>query len=138
MHSDQDDEHLRLLSIFHYVVAGLLGLFSLGPLIHLGFGIAILSGAFDGGGGNGPPPLIFGWLFVIFPAIFICLGMTVAVLVAIAGRKLSQRASHTYCLVIAGVACLFVPFGTVLGVLTFIVLSRPTVRQKFDLTDQRI
>jgi hypothetical protein len=32
----------------------------------------------------------------------------------------------------AAVACIFVPFGTVLGVLTIIVLTRPSVRALFD------
>ena len=41
----QDEEHLRLLSIFHYVVAGLAGLFALFPPIHLLVGLALLTGA---------------------------------------------------------------------------------------------
>ena len=31
---NQDTEHLRLLAIFHYVVAGLAALFSLFPLLY--------------------------------------------------------------------------------------------------------
>ncbi len=36
---DQDLEHLRLLSIFHYVVGGIAGLFACFPCIHLVLGI---------------------------------------------------------------------------------------------------
>ena len=43
----QDAEHLRILSIFHYVVAGLLALFSMFPIVHLAIGIASVAGAFD-------------------------------------------------------------------------------------------
>ena len=32
----RDEEHLRILSIFHYVVAGIVALFSLFPVIHRG------------------------------------------------------------------------------------------------------
>jgi hypothetical protein len=32
----------------------------------------------------------------------------------------------------AGVACLFMPFGTVLGIFTIIVLVRPQVKALFD------
>ena len=41
----QDDEHLRLLSIFHYVLAGLAGVFGLFPIIHLAVGLTLQAGA---------------------------------------------------------------------------------------------
>jgi hypothetical protein len=47
-------EHLRLLSIFH-VMGGIVGVFSLLPIIHLGMGIAIVSEALPTAGGSGPP-----------------------------------------------------------------------------------
>ena len=37
-----DQEHLRLLSIFHFIVGGLTMAFACLPLIHLGFGLAIV------------------------------------------------------------------------------------------------
>ena len=37
-------EHIRLLSIFHYVVGGLMALFSCFALLHIGVGIAMLYG----------------------------------------------------------------------------------------------
>lgn len=40
----EDLEHLRLLSIFHYVVAGLSGLAACFPIIHLAIGISMLTG----------------------------------------------------------------------------------------------
>lgn len=42
--STDDLQHLKLLSIFHYVLAGITGLFSLIPLIHLFMGLAIVTG----------------------------------------------------------------------------------------------
>ena len=35
----QDEEHLRMLSIFHYIVGGLAGLFALIPIVYLLFGL---------------------------------------------------------------------------------------------------
>jgi predicted membrane channel-forming protein YqfA (hemolysin III family) len=53
MTDNQDTEQLRQLSIFHYVVAGILGVFSLIPILHVIIGIAIINGALDGrGNGN--------------------------------------------------------------------------------------
>jgi hypothetical protein len=36
------------------------------------------------------------------------------------------------CMITAGLSCLEMPYGTALGVMTFVVLSRPSVRQEFD------
>jgi hypothetical protein len=126
----RDLEHLRLLSVFHYVVAALAALFSMFPLIHLGIGIAMVSGTFDGG--KEPPPGFVGWMLIAFAGSFILAGLTIAVLIALAGRSLARRRRYTFCCVMAGVACVFMPFGTALGVFTLIVLLRPGVRELFE------
>ena len=48
---NQNLEHLRLLSIFHYVVASLAALFACIPVFHLIFGLVMLiaPGAFAAG-----------------------------------------------------------------------------------------
>jgi phosphoglycerol transferase MdoB-like AlkP superfamily enzyme len=126
-----DQEHLRLLAIFHYVLAGITGLFSLFPVFHLLMGLALALRP-DQFGFNGPlPPAWFGWLFVVFAAAMILMGLTLAGLVLFTARCLSQRRRHLFCLVMAGVECIFVPIGTVLGVFTLIVLVRPTVKELF-------
>jgi hypothetical protein len=38
-----------------------------------------------------------------------------------------------FCLVMGGVECLFMPFGTVLGVFTIIVLMQEPVKQLFGV-----
>ncbi|EKK03286.1 hypothetical protein RBSH_01344 [Rhodopirellula baltica SH28] len=137
-HDNQDAEQLRLLSIFHYIVAGMLALFSLFPVIHLAIGVGIVTGAFDGTGTGEAPPAFMGWLFIAIPLAFIAFGLAMAACVALAGRKLTQRRGHLFCLVVAGVECCFFPFGTVLGVLTILVLTRPSVRQAFSVADSGI
>ncbi|GAA4464920.1 hypothetical protein [Novipirellula rosea] len=130
--SSEDIDQLRLLSIFHYVAGGILALISLFPIIHVVIGIAIVSGALDDANANGSPsPAIFGWFFILFPALMIGMGMAMACCVIVAGRKLGSYQGYTYCLVIAGVECMFMPFGTVLGVLTILVLMRPSVKALF-------
>ena len=75
-------------------------------------------------------------MFVLVPMLIIAAGLTLALCIAIAGRKLSRRTGHLYCMVIAGLECMFMPFGTVLGILTILVLIRPSVRAKFGLETQ--
>lgn len=132
MNSSEDIDQLRLLSIFHYVVAGVLALFSIFPVIHLVMGILMVTGQFDDGN---PPPAMFGWMFVIMASIMILCGLVLSVFVAIAGRQLGNHTGYTFCLVVAGVECLFFPFGTVLGVLTILVLLRPRVKELFGVAE---
>ena len=59
------------------------------------------------------------------------LGWTFAVLVLVAGRCIARRKYYAFCFVMACVECLSVPFGTVLGVFTILVLNRASVRELF-------
>lgn len=133
--SPEEASQLRLLSIFHYVLAGFTALFSLFPLIHLAMGIAIITGAMpmDTPADQEAPfdPRLFGWFFVVFAALFIAAGMTLAGYMAYAGRCLAQRRRHLLCMVVAGLSCMFMPFGTVLGVFSLVVLSRPSIKAAF-------
>ncbi|QNR98221.1 hypothetical protein ICJ04_04725 [Stenotrophomonas sp. 169] len=134
--SAQDADHLRLLSIFHYIVAGITALCSLIPVIHLVMGLAIVTGKLpmESQQGNEPfDPRLFGWFFVAFAGTFIVGGLTLAGFIAYAGRCLAQRRRHLLCMVVAGIACCFMPFGTVLGVFTLIVLLRPSVKAAFGV-----
>jgi len=127
----RDEEHLRLLSIFHYVVGGLAGLFALFPIIHLVIGLVMIFASDKFAGKGAPPPAFLGWFFVIFAAMFIILGWIFAAFVLTAGRFLARRKHYMFCLVMAGIECLFMPFGTVLGVFTIIVLMQEPVKQLF-------
>jgi hypothetical protein len=126
----QDDQYLRLLSIFHYVVAGLAGLVSLVPTLHLAIGIAMVSGLMKDA--KDPFPIeIMGWFFIAIASVFILCGLAFATCLFLAGRFLQQRRRYTFCLVMAALACMFMPFGTVLGVFTIITLTRESVKAQF-------
>jgi hypothetical protein len=126
-----DHEHLRLLSIFHYIVSGLAGFFACIPIIHLAIGLFIIMAPQKMGPANNQPPVAIGWLFVGLASFFILAGWTFAVLVLTAGRLISRRKHYQFCFIIACVECIFMPFGTVLGVFTILVLSRQSVKQLF-------
>lgn len=107
-----------------------MGLFSCMFLVHITIGVLALLAPSSG---NAPPELARagGVLFVTVGSVGLLFGWTLAALLIVAGAKLRRRRSHTFCLVIAGISCLFMPFGTVLGIFTIIVLSRPEVRATF-------
>lgn len=128
---EQDKEQVRLLSVFHYVLGGVTALFSCFPFLHIAMGIAMLSGAFDGDGSGEAPPKVFAWMFILMPAFFVLCGWSLSVCMIIAGRKLSRFRNRTFCLVVAGFECMLMPFGTVLGVFTLIVLMKDSVKELF-------
>jgi hypothetical protein len=127
----QDEEHLKLLSIFHYVVGGLAGLFSLFPVFHLVFGLFFIFAPEKFTNSQSPPPAFLGWFFVIFALVFIGIGLLTALGIIACGRFLDRRKYYLFCLVMAAIECVFIPFGTVLGVFTIIVLMREPVKQLF-------
>lgn len=129
---NRDEEHLRLLRIFHYVCAGMAALIACVPLFHLVFGLLMVFAPNVFGKGNQQPPVLLGWIFVVLAGGFILLGWTFAALLAWAGRCLGRRTHYTYCFVLACISCAFMPFGTVLGVFTIMVLTRPSVKALFE------
>ncbi len=130
---DKNQEHLRLLSIFHYILAGISAVFSCIPIIHLVIGIVAINcpECFKDEAGQIPPPF-FGWIFTIIGAVMIFLGWAFAFCLFLAGRYLVRRKHYLFCFVTACISCLFIPFGTALGVFTIIVLSRSQVAKLFN------
>jgi len=128
-----DEEHLRLLSIFHYIVAGITAFFGCFPIIHVSIGLFLALAPEQWLDGKGePPPRWLGVLFAFFGSAIIAAFWTFAACLASAGWFLSVRKHYMFCLVIAALACMCQPFGTVLGVFTLIVLMRGSVKQLFS------
>ncbi len=130
----KDEEQLRLLSIFYFILGGLAMLGVLGGLLYVGIGMAMVNGAIPAGQGAGaqaPPPAAVGWALVGFGAVVCVLSLFYSIGLIIAGRRLRQQRSYVLCLVMAGISCLNVPFGTVLGIFTFVVLGRDSTKALF-------
>jgi hypothetical protein len=127
----RDDEHLDMLAVFHNVVAGLALLVALFPSVHLFVGLCLVSGYFTDPKPDFPFALV-GWFFVLFASCWIVAGLTFAFSLAWAGRCLRRRRRYPFCLVMAGLACAFMPFGTVLGVFTIVTLTKESVKAQFQ------
>ena len=128
---NQDQEHLNLLSIFHYIVAVFAALFSCFPLIHFFMGLGMATGFGDFG--DEPELWWVGWFMMAFAGFFILAGWAFAICMGLAGKYLGERSHYQFCFVMACIACVFAPFGTVLGILTLVVLMRPSVKPLFGL-----
>jgi len=130
---NQDLDHLRILSICHYILAGfclfpfLYGVFYM--IMGIFFGAIIASAPQPD---NGPPAVLFGGIFIIIGGIISVIALTVGILLLKSGRNLSNHRGYTFCFVIACISCVFMPFGTILGIFTIIVLMRDSVKTIFN------
>lgn len=129
----QDDEHLHLLSIFHFVLAALCALFALFPLLYVVFGLAMMGGGLSASKPGELPAAFAGCFVAGLGGVFLLLLTGYAVALYLAGRFLRERRRHTFCVVVAAISCAFQPIGTVLGVFTLVVLFRPAVKAMFGL-----
>ena len=127
---DQDLEHLRLLSLFHYVAAGLVGLFTCIPLAQLVVAMTMVASLAQPSSDAWPGALV-GAFLVTFTGIWVLLGTGLAVCLLLAGRYLRDHTHRTFCVATAAVSCAFMPIGTALGIFTILVLERPSVRARF-------
>lgn len=127
----KDKEHLDLLGIFHFVNAGLLGLYLIFLVGHYLLMTSMFSNPAMWEGNSSPPPKeLMGYLrgFYVFSGLLIVGIVTLNIL---AGRFLRSCRNRTFLFVVAGLNCLNIPLGTVLGVFTIVVLVRPTVADRF-------
>ncbi|HEU0273753.1 MAG TPA: hypothetical protein VFQ83_04415 [Candidatus Udaeobacter sp.] len=130
---NRDQEHLQILAIFHYVVAGLAALFSFFPLLYTIIGtIFIFAARHDTAKpGEDLPPEFLGWIFAVIGSGLFLAGLAIAICILIAGRSLALRKRYSFAMVMACIECIFVPFGTILGVFTIVVLCRDSVKGTF-------
>ncbi len=129
-----DQEHLRLLSIGYLVAAGYAAFVSLFFLLFAFIGGLIAAAVAFGPSppGQDPAAQFLVWIFPLFGFGMLLFMMVPAGLQIVAARRLTRRRSRTFCMVIAAITCLSVPFGTLLGIFTFMVLTRPSVARLFD------
>src|SRR4249919_2390310 len=131
-----DDEHLKLLSV-GYVVSGVMtGLFSLMGLLYAGMGFVmssiVSSAATSHSRPEELPPEFMGVFLGIFGGIFFLMLVSLAIAKFKAASYIKQRQSRTFCMVVAGISCFGIPYGTCLGVCTFLVLGRQSVVDLFQ------
>ena len=124
-----DGEHLRLLRIGYFISAGYMAIFIPVGLLYAGMGVMMTHLP---SGPGAPPPAMFTWLFGTIGACFTLFAGVGAGLKLLVAIRLKERRSRVLCLIVAGLSCLEIPYGTALGVMTFVVLGRGSVQRMFD------
>ncbi len=146
----EDTEHLSALSVGHYIMAGLTAISAI-PLVAWAFAgakiaeqlanqMALMMGDLSGQTGVDPfagaPEAMMkdlGTLVIMMTVLSVVLVVVTAIGFFLVGLKLRQRRWWTFCYLSGWGECLMFPFGTILGVFTIIVLSRPGVKRSFGM-----
>ena len=132
---NQDAEHMRLLAIFHYVMGALIAVTGCAFLIFAGAGAIFGFAAPQDPNVSAEDAQVFKIIGAVYGGIGV-IGTIMSILcgslVALSGRKMNQRKGRTFSYVMAGILCTFMPLGTALGVFTFIVLGRDSVRAMYE------
>ena len=127
MNSPEKDT-LHTLAIFHYIMAGLIALAACVPIIHLTVGLSIIAG---GVAENEPGLGVAGAFFAIIAIFPILIGWGLAFFIFKSAQKLDNQTNHQTCLIASGILCIFMPLGTVLGVITLVKLQEEPVKKLF-------
>lgn len=125
-----DDEHLRLLRIGYFISAGQTAIIIPFGLFYAALGLVV--GHLPSGAGSAPTPPFLPLVFGLIGAAVTGFAAVSAVLKLVTGIRLKERRGRLLCMITAGLSLLEVPYGTALGLMTFIVLGRPNVKQQFE------
>jgi hypothetical protein len=130
---DRDLEHLRLLQFAYYILAGLTGFGTLCATLWMVMAGAMLA-AIPVNAASADPATkrILGFVFLAIGILIVAGGVGATLLTFFTARNLGQRRSRIFCIVVAALTCLSVPWGTAIGVCCIIVLNRPGVKALFD------
>ncbi len=146
----ENAEHLSALSIGHFVLSAV-ALLGAAPMLMYGvagtklmdeFGsdLSMAMGNIPGqpGGdlfGGSPDAMVqeLGTLLTTMMVAVVLLSVVSAVHLLVVGVMIRQRRWWTFCYLTGWGECLMFPFGTILGIFTIIVLSRPSVKRLFGV-----
>ena len=127
-----DIEHLRLLPIFFWVLAGLDIFISLYGMIYVAMGAMMAFVPWEESAPDAPP-VFMGWFFMAIGLGFIVWFAGGGVLKILAGIWMRRRTHRIAILVAAALGAMVSwPFGLVLAIFTFLVMMRPSVAILFD------
>jgi hypothetical protein len=132
-----DEEHLKLLSLFHYIKGALTVGFSLLGILYFLFMSSLIKmiGRIEGPAHYNVQefPLEIFATIMILVWIMILLFLTFGVLQIFSGYYLRKKRHRIFSFVIGIIQLIEIPYGTILGIMTIVVLSRSSVESKYQV-----
>lgn len=141
-----DTEHLRLLTLFHYISGGMTLVFASMFGVWLAF-VSMMFAMFPtptttarcvaevekcAPGAEAAVPEFLPGVFIAMFGFLIALTVTLGVLEILAGWFISKRRRRLFSIIVAIPGLLFIPYGTLLAIFTMLILERPSVKALFD------
>lgn len=126
---------LSTLSTLHYVYGAFLCVAGLALLGLVFAGMFLNSGWLQEQGAQAPPLFLGAFLSGLGWLLFILVEAH-GVLNLLSGARLAKQRGRTFSQVVAAVNCLNFPFGTALGVFTFVVLGDRDVQMLYGIQEQ--
>lgn len=128
----KDESDLNMLSVLHYVWSALLGCGTLGVV-----GYFVLMGGIFGltatsSGGDPTGAAVAAGATIVMGVVMGLFMFALFLIHFLAASGLRKRKRRILIYVASALMCTSVPLGTLLGVFTFIVLGRPSVKALFD------
>jgi hypothetical protein len=80
--------------------------------------------------GQGPPVILFRIFAGVIGLIIVC-GWTLGALTAYAGHCIKKRKHKLFIYIMAGINCIWIPYGTLLGIATILLFQWPEVQAEF-------
>ena len=126
-----DQEHLKLLSIFHYISGGLSIMFSLfltGYFLFISFIIknSLYSTPYHRALNPDFPASFFSIFLLIF-GILAFLAFTFSICQILSARFIQLRKYRWFSFTVSIINLISIPYGTILGIMTIMVLSRDSI-----------
>lgn len=121
---EEATDRLDFLAMAFYALAALVALLCLVPLVLAGVDLALEETTLADAPSPFPVPIVLASLLVVA-------GLAMAALLVAGGRALQSRTRIGVARAASAVACLAIPFGTLLGLLTWQLLERPETRAAF-------
>ncbi|UCH65945.1 MAG: hypothetical protein JSW63_02080 [Ignavibacterium sp.] len=138
-----DEEHLRLLSLFHYIAGGITLFISLIILLEFLLLFVFWEGLMQQYGehrytsNNELDATIFTIFFYLLLVILLIV-ITFGILEILSARFIKLRKHRNFSFIIAILNLLSIPYGTILGIMTIIVLSRNSVKEIYSAANKLI
>jgi hypothetical protein len=126
------NRHLSTLSVLYYIYGVLVCLGGAAILVVVAMGMFMfMQSDLVANGQDAPPAWVGGFMQVLGWVLFAFIEL-LGILYISSGRWISQRRRRTGSMVMAALACLSFPFGTALGIFTFVVLLDKDVQAEYE------
>ncbi|HEY4156705.1 MAG TPA: hypothetical protein VGM29_01365 [Polyangiaceae bacterium] len=127
----KDDQDLKVLSILHFVYAGIIAFTGILLVAYLVIAAALVASTSSAAKPSAGEAAVVGTVFIVIFGSLILLLWVKAALLVYSGLSLRKLERKLLSQIVAVLACINLPFGTALGVYTLVVLSRPSISWRY-------